>query len=323
MNAKPFTVVYYHGDDADGRFAAYAAFKAYGLEAEYVPLSAGTPIPPADCVNRDVVVLDLAVARDNFAAVVGLARTLKIIDHHASSGELYLAHPGRCVYDPQHAACVLAWKHFHPAKAVPDVLAYVEDRDLWKFARPFSREVNAAIASYPFDWQRAEMMLASLGKLQAEGVAIVRYLDGEVRRLVAQAALRELAGVKVPVVNCPASLGSEVGQALLAAYPDAPFAATFTVNSAAGAWPWQLRSRKVADAGGNPSLSYNVAELAKKLGGGGHPAAAGFTAPASDPWMSRAALAPPPAAKPAAEAPRPPDGRAAQAPESEPKAKRK
>ena len=38
----------------------------------------------------------------------------------------------------------MAWNHFHPGDAPPDLLRYVQDQDLWHWALPDSEAVNAA-----------------------------------------------------------------------------------------------------------------------------------------------------------------------------------
>lgn len=68
-----------------------------------------------------------------------------------------------------------------------------------------------------------------------------------------------------PVVNCTANI-SEVGEAMLAKYPDAQFSASY-FDDAKGNRIWSLRSR--------PDFDCSV--VAKAFGGGGHKQSAGFT----------------------------------------------
>ncbi len=71
---------------------------------------------------------------------------------------------------------------------------------------------------------------------------------------------------KVPVVNSSITVyNTDVCQALLDKYPDAPFAGTF-FRLVTGKYKWSLRSRS----------GVNVASLAEKFGGGGHPGASSF-----------------------------------------------
>jgi hypothetical protein len=280
MNQVP--IVYYHNEDMDGCFAAYAAYQAYGPEgAEYIGLRAGQEVPVQ--VDREVVVLDLGLSLANLAALREASKSLLVIDHHASSAAAYATAPECVVFDPSHAACVLAWQRFKPREPVPEIYQYVEDRDLWRFKLPLSREINAALSSQPFTWQWAECCLNFKGRLATDGAAILRWIDREVERLVDMAIVQDLAGHPAAIVNCPWKLGSEVGEALLKRFPNCAFAATFYV-SADGSRVWQLRSRKLTDSG----PGFDVGELARNLGGGGHPPAAGCTAPPGDPYFQNA-----------------------------------
>ena len=67
-----------------------------------------------------------------------------------------------------------------------------------------------------------------------------------------------------------------MGEAMLQRYPDAPFVGAY-YEDADGVRRWSLRSRK----------SFDVSDVAKKLGGGGHPQASGFREPATTPLIRR------------------------------------
>ena len=86
-----------------------------------------------------------------------------------------------------------------------------------------------------------------------------------VEMMADQATVRQVGGHTVPVVNATAYF-SEVGEVLCMRFPDAPFTAYY-FDRADGKRQWGLRSR-----GG-----FDVSEVAKTYGGGGHAAAAGFT----------------------------------------------
>ena len=131
----------------------------------------------------------------------------------------------------------------------------VEDRDLWRWKLPDSREVSAALDSYPKRfrvWDRLDVET-----LAREGTGILRYIRTQVENLAGMAQEQELAGYRVPVVNT----------SLLERHPEAEFAATYWDRD--GRRHWSLRSRADGD--------FDVSQVALKLGGGGHPHAAGFT----------------------------------------------
>jgi oligoribonuclease NrnB/cAMP/cGMP phosphodiesterase (DHH superfamily) len=319
--AMPMPIVLFH-HDPDGICAAYAAHKGLKGMAEFRGLSADEPLPLPDLLDRDVHVLDLSFTAERFAELCEVARTVRIIDHHTSGQPVYEGWPDHCTYDSQHSTCVLAWGHYCPGAELPRAFEYVEDRDLWRWQLPWSREINLALNG----WLRVdnggtpcfaavEAAIHSLGQLQSEGQAMYKYVTQQVEDLVAQAVIQNLFGFDVPVVNVAAGprgpLG-EVGERLLQVYPQAPFAAMFRVD-ADGSLVWSLRSCGDVDVG----------LMAKACGGGGHVAAAGFRSPPPEPgpwWpgVSAAAafdpLAPGPSVPPGGgaqnETPNNPDGAA-------------
>ena len=183
--------------------------------------------------------------------------------------------PG-CHFDTGHSGAYLAWRRFHPDEPVPELILYVEDRDLWKWEMPDSREVSAAIDSRPYDfaaWDRLDT-----GALALEGAAILRYQKIQVGRIAAGAHMVRIAGHRVPAA-CSPVLASEVCEELLRRFPDAPFSAVYRCQDAGSGRTerkWSLRGpgQKVQDQG------INLAQLAEAFGGGGHPRAAGFSQPA-------------------------------------------
>ena len=72
----------------------------------------------------------------------------------------------------------------------------------------------------------------------------------------------EIAGFKIPMVNCPSAVVSDVLHVLC---EDRPFAASYQDKGLKRGW--SLRS---ADNG------EDVSRVAERFGGGGHPHAAGF-----------------------------------------------
>jgi hypothetical protein len=83
----------------------------------------------------------------------------------------------RICFDLSHSGAVLAWNHFHPDEPAPDLLRYVEDQDLWSWKLPASEEVNAALSSYPRDFETGGAGGASIAELAAEGADLARDPD--------------------------------------------------------------------------------------------------------------------------------------------------
>ncbi len=159
---------------------------------------------------------------------------------------------------------MIAWNFFHPHTEAPELIHYIQDRDLWAQALPLSSEVSSAIQSYPFDFKTWDHLSKNMKQVKEEGIILNRYFNLLVDTICNQAFEEEIDGHKVMSVNT-ATHFSEVGNRLLERYPMSPFAATFYFNSLKVKC-YSLRSR------GN----FDVSDIAKKYGGGGHPTAAGY-----------------------------------------------
>ena len=254
------TYVLYHGHCADGFGGAYAAWKRLRDGAEYVPVQYGNPMPSLPDGAR-VYIIDFSYRRPEMLALKERCPDLTVLDHHKTA-QAELDGLEFAIFDMDKSGAMLAWEHFHPGRPAPALIRYVQDRDLWRWALPASREVSAALWSYPQDfwvWERL-----SVAKLAKEGAAILRYMQQQTEMICSQAREQEIGGYRVPVVNAT-SLWSEVGEELIRRYPEAPFAAAY-YETATGLRKWSLRSRG----------EFDVSEVARQFGGGGHRNAAGF-----------------------------------------------
>jgi hypothetical protein len=268
------TFVLYHANCPDGFGGAWSAWLALGGAATYCPVSHGEPLPelPPDA---SALMVDIAYPRDVTLALRERVRELVILDHHKSAqdelGDLTFA-----TFDMNRSGAMMAWNYLHPGKEPPPLIRYVQDRDLWRFELPNSREVTAALASYPMTFETWSAL--DVNDLAREGTAILRFRDQTVQTMVEFARWGEIGGYRVPIVNATAHW-SDVGEAMLERFPEAPFVGVY-FEDADGARRWSLRSRP----------DFDVSEVAKKLGGGGHRQAAGFREPAMTPLTPRPSL---------------------------------
>lgn len=261
--------VLYHGNCYDGFGAAWAARKALGdelrdLGPKYIPVTHGRPMPEMVDGAR-VYILDFSYPRAELLALAKRMSRVVVLDHHKTAEEALRGLAARSLavtFDMEKSGAILAWEHFFTGPA-PDLLRYIEDRDLWRFSLHESEEVAAAMRSWPFKfdvWDRLEV-----GQLASDGVAILRQTNQMVQMICSQAAMGECAGVPCVVVNATA-FWSEVGHRLLQDWPESPFAASW-YRDKHGDTIWSLRGRG----------DFDVSALAKSQGGGGHRDAAGFT----------------------------------------------
>lgn len=229
---------------------------------EYIPCVYGKDIPKLPKDAR-VLVLDFSFARDVALGLAGKVYEIELIDHHQTAANMLQDIPW-CKFDMSHSGAYLAWKHIHDTEP-PDFIKYIEDRDLWAFKLPYSREVAAALASYPRSFTVWETLYEmGMEKLKLDGGTILRFQAQKVDEICENAIWKDIDGHRVPVVNV-SILFSEVVDRLCVLHPNAPFAAYY-YDRADGKRQWGLRSPGRMD----------VSSIAKAHGGGGHPGASGY-----------------------------------------------
>ncbi len=261
--------VIYHANCIDGFTAAWCAWRKYGGAAEYIPAQYGDE-PPA-VTGANVLILDFSYPRVALLAMKESAHSVVVLDHHKTA-EADLAGLDFCVFDMSRSGAGIAWDQIHGTKR-PMLVDYVEDRDLWRWALPHSKSINAWIGSWEFEFDGwdgiAHDLEVGAEATRRSGDAILRKEHRYVRDMAKQARFVRLGGHTVPVVNAPYINTSElVGH--LAEHPQGAGQVPFAVGwfqRGDGKYQYSLRSRG----------DFDVAELAKQFGGGGHKNAAGFT----------------------------------------------
>jgi oligoribonuclease NrnB/cAMP/cGMP phosphodiesterase (DHH superfamily) len=260
-NPHPPDVVLYHADCMDGFGAAWALWKRFP-HARYMAVKHGNP-PPEGLQNQHVVMVDFSYHRETILTLANQTASLHILDHHitahASLKDLPYAY-----FDMNRSGAVLAWEWAN-MQPVPWLLQYVQDKDLWQWKLPASREISASLASYPFEFETWERL--QFDKLKIEGTGILRYEKTLVEKMAKEVIMVTLAGQTVPAVHS-AILTSQIGEYLSEKYP---FCLIWHQKN--GRRYFSLRSK----TGG-----ISVADIAAQYGGGGHTHAAGFSIPLNE-----------------------------------------
>ncbi len=251
-------IVLYHAECSDGFGAAWAIWKQFP-HARFIPVKHGHP-PPPDLHGQRVVIVDFSYARPVLETMAAETKELLVLDHHITAEKALDGLP-YAYFDQKKSGAVLAWEWAHGDTA-PWLLQYIQDKDLWNWALPGSREINAALASYPFDFNLWNQF--SQTTLEQEGRAILRYEQELVGKLAAEAVMVEFQGTVVPSVHS-AILTSQIGERLS---PHHPFCIIW--HDRDGRRFFSMRSREDGT---------DVGTIAASFGGGGHTHAAGFSVP--------------------------------------------
>ncbi len=262
MNEKPLCI--YHHGCTDGFAAAWAVRQHFGDgRVEFHPGVYGEA--PPDVTGRDVILVDFSYKRDVLLAMSEQAKSVLIIDHHKTAEAALTALPSNVitVFDMNRSGAMLTWNYYFPDKLPPVLFDHIQDRDLWKFELRGTREITAALYSYPMEFPVWDDLLNRLLTLHSEGRAILRKHDADVAALAHDCQrIAYFRGVPAPIANVPYMYASDVGGQMAKGYA---FAATY-YDDAAGR-RWSLRS--------TPEGA-DVAQIAEAFGGGGHKHAAGF-----------------------------------------------
>lgn len=273
---KPLVI--YHANCWDGFCAAWVARKALG-DIEAIPAHYGQS--PPNVSGREVYVLDFSYSFDVMADMASASRYFTVLDHHKTAERaladleaMFITHnmAGRARYGVDRSGGRMAWEFFGSIGGwdgmdSPWLVDYTEDRDLWRHELPHSEEINAALRSYPLDfdlWDRfgAVKDVVNQTFLVQEGTAIRRAERQIVDAHVRNAREVELSGHRILSVNATV-LFSEIAGELA---KGRPFGACY-FDRQDGRRQWSLRSSE---------SGVDVAAIAKSRGGGGHIHAAGF-----------------------------------------------
>jgi len=225
-------------------------------------------LPPVT-EGKDVYFLDFCYSSEVMAGIYSTCNSLVILDHHKTAVDAcaWLLDEPNCrgVFDMDRSGAMIAWEYFHENKPAPQLIHHIQDRDLWRFKLDGTESIQAALFSYPYDFDVwGKLMGADLNGLRSDGDAISRKQHKDIAELRGVLERRMvIAGYDVPVMNVPYTLVSDAAN--LMAF-DEPFAACY----------WDSEKHR---AFGLRSLvsGIDVSEIAKQYGGGGHVRASGFS----------------------------------------------
>ena len=258
--------ILYHGGCPDGIGGAYAAWKKFSDEADYIPVKYGKPIPE-HLSGMDLFLIDFCYPRPSMDELVKVAKSVTVLDHHEGIREVASSFPG--VFDASRSGATIAWSYFHPDTPIPKLLSYIEDGDLYKFTVPNSRDILAYV--YSSNFQEHEHLDTLVRELEDEeemkrivhiGAFFSQYHQHIIDGLVRHAELVQFEGYECYLTSSTGAFTSDTGNTLVR--QKAPIA--IIISADATGIRVSLRSDETVD----------VSALAQKYGGNGHPRAAGF-----------------------------------------------
>ncbi|MDB5891694.1 MAG: phosphoesterase [Polaromonas sp.] len=270
----PRPLVIYHGRGCpDGFAAALAARLFYGDSAEYLPLDHGdvqslNDLPPLE--GRAVYILDFSFAPDIMRQIDQKAAKLVMLDHHQSAARKLGNFTCRCGvvhFDMDKSGARLAWEFFQPDTPVPDLIRFIEDRDIWVWQYPQSAGFLAALDMEPMDFKRWADIAAFTQHQTDAFTERGQAMDEKFNKLAADIAVNAqpimFNGIAGLMVNAPGAFHSLIGDIL-------------SKQSGTFALMWQAAPKGVIKVGLRSQPGFDCIPLAEAMGGGGHAQACGF-----------------------------------------------
>lgn len=300
VSAQEYVVLYHRGCN-DGAAAAWCARERLGDRAIYREYQYGDVLP--DCVEgKHLILVDLSLSMEMIEAITlsDYVQSVMVIDHHKTALPLERNLPEVTTFSEyerllqygvseqafqyvwmNHSGAVLSWlffsdltEHHFPDNdvmlaAMPEVLKYIEDYDLWIHQYPESQLVNRWLIDGGLSIDRIGEAMDQNNRLLPSvlevGKAYDRYNQAIVKSVV-RSYIQELTlatGERIAVLNAPHHLRNDIGDVLKEDYA---FVVCYTQRS--GWTVYSLRSK-----------TYDVSVIAEQFGGGGHANSAAFSIP--------------------------------------------
>lgn len=262
------TIIFFHKNCPDGFGGAYSAWKKFGEEAEYVGLKHGD-VPDIDVSGADVYFIDFCYGKEVMDTFVARAKTLTVLDHHEGIADVVRSMPNH-VFDANRSGATIAWSYFHPDTKTPTLLTHIEDDDLFRFLLPDTRPLLSYLEVRPFEFAIWDEVAATLddpklsetlfskARIYAEYFELLASVAADQAKLVSFEGYECYFGTAHPIKPMKSLVGN------MLAKKKGPF--SLVVSAHPSGYGVSIRGDGTVD----------VAKIAQKYGGNGHPNSAGF-----------------------------------------------
>lgn len=264
----------YHANCNDGFCAAYLHHKYCASKTQqkvlYIPMHYGKEFDTQWLQQNDtVIIVDYSFPPDVLTQIANKVHRVYWYDHHKTAFENYtnynypdnvisvfhMIYSGARIFADNYLGNTTL--SFHD----DDLINYVEDRDLWKNELPNTREYNAYLRCFDFDFVAWEnFVITPMIDIIKCGTAVLSYQELQIAQILKHVVPMRLAEYIVGAVNTTVHF-SEVAGRIADQYT---FGVAWFMRDD-GKYQYSLRSN-----------GFDVASIAKRYGGGGHLQAAGF-----------------------------------------------
>ncbi len=276
-------VCIYHGNCTDGTTAAAVLLTKFP-DCILFPLEHGYKEEDfqeiVDKVDREttVYIVDFSLKEEDLKILLSIAKKFVIIDHHIGVKEVLEKLSKEYenleyIFDNHHSGASLTWVYFYGKEKIPDIIKYVEDKDIWTWKYgELTKYVNTYLVLLTNQPDKIkELLNKDISDIIEKGKLLSQYTDYLINRFVERAKETFIKIGDYVVRGYNTNLfQSEIGNILSTKFnePVALFNISgdkvkFSFRSCEGQKPTSL-------------------ELAMILGGGGHKHAAGAVVPLSE-----------------------------------------
>jgi oligoribonuclease NrnB/cAMP/cGMP phosphodiesterase (DHH superfamily) len=296
------TVVFYHSHCFDGTMAAAAALEAIregrldcdekeGLipigynQSDWDGFFAEDPKAPYQLALaqnvEQIIFVDFCPKPVVVQDLLSVEIKVVILDHHKTARDDAKQLEGMkgldLIFDMTKSGARLAWEYFRKGvenpSGIPNLALHVEDRDLWTWAMPRTREVIAWMSASAETNDPASYLLAiydfSLFPEECikAGSFLCKEMDTQIKKMASSYRYLEVQGYGGGIVVNASCYQSEVCQYLYDRH-EVPFVIAYNATRG-GEVALSMRSKQGA------AHSVDVSQMAKMFEGGGHVNAAG------------------------------------------------
>jgi len=278
-NIPTKAVVIYHDNCVDGFASAWAfkrlAEKDYKDGVIYVPAQYDKPLIRNELwdIRSDIFILDFSFSRNIITNYARAFASVTVLDHHKTAAEALSGWDHgfsnlEIVFDMSRSGAGISWDYFSEGQLRPELIDYVEDRDIWKWELPDSKEINSLIGFTKKEFDAYDRLHELLESRYDAAVGMGSLLLEQQQRHVQSIITTTKRPIKINgkhglICNCPGQFASDVGNEL------AKMSGTFGATCYQGSdEKIHFSLRSIGD--------YDVSAMARDFGGGGHKNAAGF-----------------------------------------------
>lgn len=223
---KPWLLIT-HKDCMDGNGCILACNQAADetqiARPEVYAVQYGQNLVLPNVEGKNVLIADFSFDREILIEMEQKANTLVVIDHHESAKNA-LEGLDFCTFDMYHSGAVMTFQLLFPHREVPMLLQYIEDRDIWNWKLPFSKEISAFLSLHSKDIGKlTELYQMNEFEFQnitfTAGASILMYQEATINKIANNKhAMVRWGKYEIPCLNTTTLL-SEIGDKLSKQYP--------------------------------------------------------------------------------------------------------